>query len=410
MRLTFINDMGQSFVIEIDPQMSLEDIMALLEAESGIPANEQSISLDGHDLNRPKATMAELDVGDDAVLVLRRKITVAGRSLEQDAEMMRLQILGDPELMRQLRESQPEIAEAAANNPQRFEELLRQTRQRQTEAELDQQREIERLNADPFDVEAQQKIEEAIRQQAVMENMAHALEFQPESFGRVTMLYIPVEVNGTAIKAFVDSGAQQTIMSPECAERCGIMRLLDRRFAGVARGVGTANILGRIHSAQLKLSDLYLPCAFTVMEGRDVDLLFGLDMLKAHQACIDLEKNVLRIRGREVRFLAEHELPAQARAFENPENLPPGMATSTAGPSPGPSTANPRQQHFPGSGQTLGSSPASARPTPGRTTSSHPESSIQTLMGLGATREDAIQALDAMGGNVDYAASMLFQF
>lgn len=33
MRLTFVNDMGQSFVIEIDPQMSLEDIMALLEAE-----------------------------------------------------------------------------------------------------------------------------------------------------------------------------------------------------------------------------------------------------------------------------------------------------------------------------------------------------------------------------------------
>ena len=33
MRITFINDVGQSFVIEIDPQMSLEDIMALLEAE-----------------------------------------------------------------------------------------------------------------------------------------------------------------------------------------------------------------------------------------------------------------------------------------------------------------------------------------------------------------------------------------
>ncbi|RDB19948.1 DNA damage-inducible protein 1 [Hypsizygus marmoreus] len=414
MELTFVTDLGQSFVVEIDPNMELENVMALLEAESGIPIAEQSISYHGQELSAPKSTMRELGVdGDTAMLLLRRKVAnIAGRPVEQDSEMMRLQLLGDPALMRQLQETQPELAAAAQSNPQQFAELLRHTRERQYSAELARQHEIERLNADPFDIEAQQKIEEAIRQQAVLENMEHALEYSPESFGRVTMLYIPVEVNSKPVTAFVDSGAQQTIMSPECAEACGIMRLVDQRFAGIARGVGTAKILGRVHSAQLKLSDLYLPCSFTIMEGRDVDLLLGLDMLKAHQACIDLEKNVLRIQGREVRFLSEHELPDKAR---NPAELAEQELASSSGPSSRPSgPGSAAQSPFPGSGNTLGSqpaaSPAGARPTAPTpaTANRHPEEKIRILMDLGASREIAISTLDAAGGNIDVAASLLF--
>jgi DNA damage-inducible protein 1 len=190
MELTFVTDIGQTFVVEIDPGMELENVMALLEAESSIPINEQSISYEGKELSNPKATMQELGVqGNNAMLLLRRKVaSVGGRTIEQDSEMMRLQILGDPQLMRELQATQPEMAEAVRSNPQRFAELLLQTRERQHEAQLEQQREIQRLNADPYDVEAQRKIEEAIRLQAVMENMEHAMEYSPEAFGRVTML------------------------------------------------------------------------------------------------------------------------------------------------------------------------------------------------------------------------------
>jgi len=80
------------------------------------------------------------------------------------------------------------VAAAVRSNPERFAQLLRELSMRR--ASIEQQRlvEIERLNADPYDVEAQRKIEEAIRQEAVLENLEHALEYSPESFGRVTML------------------------------------------------------------------------------------------------------------------------------------------------------------------------------------------------------------------------------
>jgi hypothetical protein len=136
-----------------------------------------------------------------------------------------------------------------------------------------------RLTANPMDVEAQEKLEEIIRLQNVENNRLLALEHTPEVFFRcvrcgcvvlpacltpfrhacvvprglawplvhsVEMLYITTEVNGVAVKAFVDSGAQNTIMSKQCAERCGIMRLVDTRFAGQVRrvGAGTGEALG----------------------------------------------------------------------------------------------------------------------------------------------------------------------
>lgn len=48
--------------------------------------------------------------------------------------------------------------------------------------------------------------------------------------------------------------------------RCGVMRLLDRRFAGEARGVGSCKILGKVHVAQMKLGGSFFSVSLTVLE------------------------------------------------------------------------------------------------------------------------------------------------
>lgn len=154
--------------------------------------------------------------------------------------------------------------------------------------------------------------------------MAAAIENLPEAFGRVTMLYVNIEVNGKPVKAFVDSGAQSTIMSERCAEMCNITHLIDTRFAGQARGVGTAKILGRVHIAQMKFGNSFFPISITILENNDVDFLFGLDTLRRYRCCIDLSRNLLKIDGsngpEEIPFLSESELPEGARGVD-PEEL-----------------------------------------------------------------------------------------
>lgn len=254
-------------------------------------------------------------------------------------------------------------------------------------------------------------------------------------FGRVHLLYVNVVINDTTVKAMVDSGAQATVMSPRCAERCNIMRLVDKRFNGVARGVGTANIMGRVHLYEIKIGNLFLPCSFTVMEGKSVDLLLGLDMLKRHQATIDLARDKLVIQGAEFPFLSEAEVPreeedaymdeptvpgpagttigARSGAVKGPQGEEQGqeqdqMAAPSAGPSAGPSTG-PSAPAAPPPAPAAVANPAAAPATaqssgPG----TFPQEDINKLVALGVTNEAAVNALRATDGDVEMAAGLLF--
>lgn len=196
------------------------------------------------------------------------------------------------------------------------------------------------------------------------------------------------------------------------------MRLIDKRYQGLARGVGTAKILGRVHWAQIKIGSFFLPCSFTVMEGKDVDLLLGLDMLKRHQACIDLHKGALIIREEEVPFLGEADIPKDKKPLEDEPTVagPSGMRTGaiSGAVSQGPEAED---GHSKGKGHAIrggataemDGAPATAAPTTSTATgsaSSFPLEDIAKLMEMGVSREQAIHSLEAAGGDVVAAASM----
>ncbi|XP_077167725.1 protein DDI1 homolog 2 isoform X3 [Paroedura picta] len=351
-----------TFSLQVDADFELQNFRALCELESGIPAAESQIVFAEVPLTDNRRSLASYGLKDGDVVVLQQvgdaerppaapfpglpridfsSITVPGTSAQaaqppaqpppappprasppefptapqglDNPALLRDMLLSNPHELSLLKERNPPLAEALLSGDlEKFSRVL--VEQQQDRARREQER-IRLFSADPFDLEAQAKIEEDIRQQNIEENMTIAMEEAPESFGQVVMLYINCKVNGHPVKAFVDSGAQMTIMSQACAERCNIMRLVDRRWAGIAKGVGTQKIIGRVHLAQVQIEGDFLPCSFSILEEQPMDMLLGLDMLKRHQCSIDLKKNVLVIgtTGSQTTFLPEGELPECAR-------------------------------------------------------------------------------------------------
>lgn len=92
------------------------------------------------------------------------------------------------------------------------------------------------------------------------------------------------------------------------AERCGLARLVDTAYEGIATGVGTKRMIGRIHTCPIKIQGIHFTSSLSVLEGSEDHMIFGIDMLKRHQCTIDLRKNQLIIGGMGVPFLSEADL------------------------------------------------------------------------------------------------------
>lgn len=202
--------------VEIKPDKTIGDLKSLIEFYTSVPPIKQGLFFNGQELRNDAATLEQCQVKDNDMLgmLVRNSGGQAGgarvsrqeqaRGSPQagsnqgrqttsggpgpDAEMTRLRALAEPDFLKVIRSFNPDLADAV-NDRDRFRQvydaLMQETRERQAE----EHRQIALLNEDPFNVEAQAKIEELIRQQRVQENLQHAMDYTPEGWISCTLCF-----------------------------------------------------------------------------------------------------------------------------------------------------------------------------------------------------------------------------
>lgn len=423
MKLTIsVESSGNIISADLPSSLSVADFQAYLEAETDIDPEKQILIHNGKTIQKDK-TLEDIGLKEDDLIVLKEKNAQAAVQTEQtdqdpvnhQVELLRSQYINNSQMNTHLRQTDPGL-HSKLNDPAAFKAVVLERLQQVQSSGMgsyrspQQQEEFQKLQENPDDPENQARIMEMIRQERIDENMQLAMDLTPESFTSVNMLYINIKVNGVKVQAFVDSGAQTTIISPSLAEKLGISRLIDRRFRGEARGVGSQIIEGKIHSVPITIgeSNVEIPCSFMVVDT-PVDLLFGLDMLKRHGCVIDLQKNVMTVGGViETKFL--HELEIESDLTK------PQLGGNRLGSGSGPSGfggnlfGNGEMPVPPANASTpQPTESASKRHNSGQQLKQPLEDAIKQITALGFTRHEAIGALQSCNGNVEMAASLLYQ-
>lgn len=220
---------------QIDGNDELDTLKVILEAETGIDAKSQLLIYNGNALStNASLTSLGIQAGDLLMLQLitpnpnarpppstaasnpyRVGFNLDGSS--QDPALVISKLRNFPP--DQLSHLPPEIIKAAKdNNITAFQDALRSMHSARQDA-IQEQRLVRLAAEDPLNPEVQLHLEETIKAKNIIENYETALETSPELFGDVVMLYVDMEVNGVPCKAFVDSGAQITIMSKSVGTR-----------------------------------------------------------------------------------------------------------------------------------------------------------------------------------------------
>lgn len=112
-----------------------------------------------------------------------------------------------------------------------------------------------------------------------------------------TMLHVACEIGEHEIDMLVDTGAQMSVISEHLAAQLGLLSKLDRRFQGIANGVGQARILGKVQDVPVKLGHVEFSLNFSILSTNQHIILLGLDLMRQFKCVVDLERRCLVFGG-----------------------------------------------------------------------------------------------------------------
>lgn len=191
------HDLDQEFIsLDLPPGLSIADLKGFVHAETSLPQASQQFYLNNVPIQGDDQTIEQAGIKDGDMLAMlmrqpdqqntmgtQRRARPGqqrqGAPGQHEIETTRLSILGNPAAMAQVREQRPALAEAI-NDSNRFREVWMEMIREDQGREQERMEQMRLLNEDPFNIEAQQKIEEMIRQEQVQNNLQFAYEHNPE--------------------------------------------------------------------------------------------------------------------------------------------------------------------------------------------------------------------------------------
>ncbi|EAN32415.2 Aspartyl protease family protein [Theileria parva strain Muguga] len=337
---------GQFVTLYLENDWSFSKLNELIKDQLNIPVNNQKLYLDGVLLSGNINLISDSGLKNGDVLLVKSDYgnmnfssllssdydTISDDLLRTRAREILDEFNREPAQLETLKFHNQELYNAVlTKNAEEVYKIVKNEYEEKKKEEMEHKKNLMKAYLDPLNPESQILIHKEIEKNRIDENLMSAQNYFPESFGRIVMLYIKVEINNVVVKALVDTGAQNTIMSKECALQCNLLSLVDERFKGVAVGVGSTKTLGKIHLADMKIGSIFIPVSFIVIDGANLEFILGLDILRRYTCDINLKYNYLGINDVNVPFLSESELVTfKSYSRSVPSGNKPSISTSVS--------------------------------------------------------------------------------